>query len=321
MSIKPEHEIISEEDINVYECWKVLVKRKKILIGIFLIPVIMATIISVSLPRFFRGESEIVIAALPAPHVSSVITAPNIVKLTANTGNKLKEKIFFNNPDAIKSVSVSIPKIAKDRVEIIINAKTAEIMPQAFQNVLYYIGNIPAIKEEIARIQADNVLRTEMLKEEADFKIKKLIEAKKANLLYFNYITEIMKNKQLSYAAINPSDLIVKDTHLSLEIASLQQAKRSMVTKELLPIINNVDPANSTKKNDALLEKMSSQSIKVTVGTLGPISITKQPSDSKVKQIIIITGLISLVSGIFMVFLLDYIDRIKERENKFIATK
>ena len=33
---KPEHEIIPKEEINLYDYWKVLVKRKKILIGIFL---------------------------------------------------------------------------------------------------------------------------------------------------------------------------------------------------------------------------------------------------------------------------------------------
>ena len=86
-----------------------------------------------------------------------------------------------------------------------------------------------------------------------------------------------MKKKQISFININPADLIKKDADLSLEIMNLQN-------------------------------------VKVTAGTLDPPSITKQPSNAQIKQRIIITGLLSLFAGIFVVFFLQYIDRIKARE-------
>jgi uncharacterized protein involved in exopolysaccharide biosynthesis len=61
---------------------------------------------------------------------------------------------------------------------------------------------------------------------------------------------------------------------------------------------------------------MNLLNVKVTVGILGPPSITKQPSNAQIKNIIIITGIISLMAGIFGVFFLDYIARMKARENK-----
>jgi hypothetical protein len=257
MNTKLESEIIAEDEINLYDYWKVLVKRKKILIGIFLVPLVIVTIVSLSLPRYYRGESEISVPALPAP---------NIVRLIGNIDDNQKVKIFTNNPGAIKSALISLPKKSTDKVNIIVDANTADIIPQAFKNIFDYISNLPEIKQQSARI-----------KEETDLKIKHLIEAKKANLVFLDQITDIMKKRQISFTPVNPADLIKKDADLSLEIMNLQN-------------------------------------VKVTVGILGPPSITKQPSNSRIKQIIMITGLLSLFTGIFVVFFLEYINRMKARE-------
>ena len=160
MNSKPEHEIIPEEEINLYDYWKVLVKRKKVFIGIFLVPLVIVTIISLSLPRYYRGESEISIPALPASNIPSVRTAPNIVRLIGNIDDSQKVKIFTNNPDAIESVSISLPKISTDKVNIIVEAKTADVIPQAFNEILDYVNNLPEIKEENARIKAENDIKT-----------------------------------------------------------------------------------------------------------------------------------------------------------------
>ena len=290
-SSRSNFEARQDDEINLYDYWKVLVKRKKILIGIFLVPSVIVTIISLCLPRYYRGESDISIPALPASNIPSVITAPNIVNLAGNIDDTQKAKIFANNTDAIKSVSVSLPKKSTDKVNIIIDAKTADVISQAFKDIFNYISNLSEIKGEIARIQAETDLKTERIIEETDFKIKKLIEARKANLIFLNDLSDMIKKRQIPFININPADLVRKDGDLSLEIINLQQAKTDMIKKKEL-------------------------NIKVTAGILGPPSITKQPSNSRIKQIIIITGLLSLFTGIFVVFFLEYIERMKARENK-----
>ena len=289
MNTKLESEIIAEDEINLYDYWKVLVKRRKILIGIFLVPLVIASAISLSLPRYYRGESEISIPALPASNIPSVITAPNIVRLIGNIDDSQKVQIFTNNSGAIKSVSASLPKKSTDKVNIIVDAKTADIIPQAFKDIHSYISMLPEIKGEIARIQAETDLKTERIMEETDFKIKKLIEVRKANLIFLNDMSDMIKKRKLPFININPADLVRKDGDLSLEIINLQQAKTDMMKKKEL-------------------------NVKVTAGILGPLSITKQPSNSRIKQIIMITGLLSLFTGIFVVFFLEYIDRMKARE-------
>ena len=273
-SSRSNFEARQDEEINLYVYWKVLVKRKKIFIGIFLVPLVIVTIVSLSLPRYYRGESEISDPAIPAP---------NIVNLVGDINDTQKVKIFTNNPGAIKSALISPSKKSTDKVSIIIDAKTADIIPQAFKDIHDYINNLPEIKGEIARIHTETDLKIE----EADFKLQKLIEAKKANLIYLNHI--MMKKWQLMYQTVNPADLIEKDADLTLKINNLQQAKKDMMMKKEL-------------------------NVKVPVGMLRPPSITKQPSNSQIKQRIIMTGILSLFAGIFVVFFLEYIDRIKARE-------
>ncbi len=274
MDSRPENDITSEEEINLYDYWKVFVKRKKIFIGIFLVPLVIATIASLNLPRYYRGESEISSAVLPAN---------DIINLIKNIDDTKKNKIFKNNPGAITRVSSSLPTKSANKANIIVEAKTADIIPQAFIDIIDYINNSPEFKQQLPRI-----------KEVTDFKIKKLMEAKEANQIFLNQITNIMKKRkqplvvftvnQANVIMINPADLIKKDADLSLEIMNLRN-------------------------------------VKMTVGTIGPPSISKQPPNSRIRQIIIITGMLSLTAGIFIVLFLDYIERMKARENKRMASK
>lgn len=274
MNIKPESKIIADDEINLYDYWKVLVKRKKILIGIFLLPLVIVTIVSLSLPRYYRGESEMTILSMPAGESRGpLIPAIHLIKFMENIDDTLKAKIFKNNPGAIKSALVSLSRKSPGsqgsvdgKVNIIVEAKTADIFPQAFEDLVEYMNNLPEVNRPLARI-----------KEDADLKIKSLIEARKANRVTLGQITEMMEKKQITIINITPADLINKDTELHLQIKNLQAAK-------------------------------------VAVGKLAPLPITRQPTNSQIKQSIIITGLISFFTGIFVVFFLEYIDRMKARE-------
>jgi hypothetical protein len=260
MNMKPKTEIIPDEEVNLYDYWKALVKRKKTFFGIFLVPLVLVIIISLGLPRYYRGESEI---------TNTLIPAPKIVNLIGEIDDTKKVKIFADNAGAIDSVLILPSKSnSNDKINIIIEAKTAGIIPRAFKDIFDYIGNLPEIKETLA-----------VKKEETDLRITKLIEAKKATLLFLSQITDMIKRRQISIIYINPADLIKKDADLSIEIMNLQHEK-------------------------------------VTAGTVGLPSITKQPSNALIRQIIIITVILSLFTGIFVCFFLDYLERMKAREKK-----
>jgi len=277
---KPTGEIIALYEVNIYDYWKVLAKKKKIFLGIFIVPLVLVIIISLIMPRYYRGESEI---------VNPVIPASNIVSLIGSIDDAKKAKIFTDNSDAIKSVLISLPKKSTDKVNLTINAKKAEIIPLASRDIFNYISSLPDIKGNVAAIQAENDLKTERLIEETDYKIKKIREVKEANSTFLNDMSDMIKKRKLAIININPADLVRKDGDLALEIKKLEQLKSDTLKKKEL-------------------------NVKLTIGTLRPASITKQPSNTQIKNIIIITGILSFMAGMFVVFFLDYIERMKARE-------
>jgi hypothetical protein len=258
---KPENKFIQEEEINLYYYWKVLVRRKRVFIAIFLVPIAIVAGVSLLQPRYYLGQREI---------INPVIPPQNIVGLLGNFDDAKKAEVFINTPGAIKSVLLSAPKNTKDRVSILLESNSADVMPQAFLDLENYIRNVDEIKDATVKMTA-----------EIDYQLEAFLRAKKANLLFLNRITDMMKNqRESSHIYINPADLIEKDADLLLEINRLQREK-------------------------------------LTKGSFGPISVTKLPTISQIMIRIICVGILSLLAGIFVVFvLLDYIDRVRTRENK-----
>jgi len=223
----PECENIPEDEINLYDYWKVLVKRKKVFIGIFLIPLMIGAAVSLILPRHYRGECEI---------INPVIPPQTIVSLLGDFDETKKAEVFHNSPAAIKSVLLAIPKKPNDRVNIIVEGNTADVIQQAFQDLDNYICNLREFKEELARIHY-----------KTDLQIAALVEAKKANLLFLGHINAMMRKGNLPSISINPADLIKKDADLSLEIMNLQRAKAKEEEKGSLgPISITTLPSKST---------------------------------------------------------------------------
>ena len=56
-----------EDEINLYDYWKVIVKRKRLIIGLFVIAILASAIISFLMPKIYRGE---VILKLPTKELT-----------------------------------------------------------------------------------------------------------------------------------------------------------------------------------------------------------------------------------------------------------
>jgi len=270
--MKTENKIDSEEEINLYACWKLLLERRKIFFVIFLCPVLIAAVISISLPRYYRGEGTIyypVIPIWPVAIAEAEAPAPYFIKIIGEIDEAKRSAIFTKNPQAINRVSITLPKKSNDKLLIFIDAKTADIIPQAYNDMFHYISNLPEIKGE-----------TERIKREVDLKEKNLTEARKANQVFLNQVTDMMKNKQIPHISVSLADLIKADVDLSLEIKKLHDAGR----------------------------KFSTQS---------PLSISVQPTDSHLKMMIVSTAVLSLAAAIFVVFFfVDFIEHIRRSGNK-----
>ncbi len=104
-------------------------------------------------------------------------------------------KIFNNYSVAVKTVLISSSQKSTDKLRVMIEAKKADIIPRAFDDLLGYINNLPEIKKEVDKINVEKDKKTQMLMEEADFRIQKLKEAQKANLIFLHQVTNRMKQQ------------------------------------------------------------------------------------------------------------------------------
>ncbi|BCB96345.1 hypothetical protein JZK55_12670 [Dissulfurispira thermophila] len=62
-----------EDEINLYDYWKVIVKRKSLIIGLFLVVTVASSIISLLMPKIYRGEVVLKLPAITSKELLSVI--------------------------------------------------------------------------------------------------------------------------------------------------------------------------------------------------------------------------------------------------------
>lgn len=54
-------------------------------------------------------------------------------------------------------------------------------------------------------------MKLDRLIEETDFKIKKIKEAREANLIFLNELSDMIKKRKITIVNFNPADLVRKD--------------------------------------------------------------------------------------------------------------
>jgi len=283
MSMRPQNEVISEE-ASLYDYWQVLKKRKRIFLSIFLIPTVATIVIGLNLPRYYRAECEIT--------GMSMLTAPGVAGQISGIARTEKAKIFSNRAQAIKSVFVSFPQKSTDRLNIVAEAKTEGTAEQALRDVFHHIETLPEIRSTIEKMQKEQVLKREKFLQETDVQIGVLTNMKKENLIFLDQVKAMIKDKRLSVLSYNPADLIRKDADLSIEINKLQQAKRDATVK---------------------------QAVNITLGILGPPSITRHPSNAQIRRVMVFVALLSLFVALVVIFFLEYLEKMNVLRNQRLA--
>ncbi|MDP2279083.1 MAG: Wzz/FepE/Etk N-terminal domain-containing protein, partial [Nitrospirota bacterium] len=224
------------DEINLYDYWKVIVKRKRLIIGLFLVSVLAATVISLLMPKIYRGE---VILKLPS------ITAKEMVAII---GKIDAEKFLPTTHHLVSDVKLNTLKDSTDKLRLIIEAKNTDAIPSAMTDFVGYLNNFSlinrAIKEE----------RERLIKQSEELSI--VIE--QSNKLAETYEKLLKAGKYVpigfSLAGFYPADIRKKISDWEVEKFTIDQTLQRPKGVEMLekPYIlkNPVKP--SIKKNIAL---------------------------------------------------------------------
>jgi capsular polysaccharide biosynthesis protein len=197
----------SSDEINLYDLWKVIVKRKRLIIGLFLVVVILTTIISFLMPKIYRGEA--VLNVLP-------YEAMPPKEITDTIGNIDKEKraiILPKTNSSVTDMKLKVFKDSKDKIGIIIDSKNVDDIPKALSELVDYINNIDVVKlnvkEEKERLLKRSAELSDIVQSSSDLSITYL---------------KLLKSGKLLPMGFNPVDLNKRIADIKLEKLGVEQS-------------------------------------------------------------------------------------------------
>ena len=135
-----------DDEINLYDLWKVIAKRKMLIMGLFIIAVGLTAISSFMMPNIYRGEAVLLV------NLKSEVT--NAKELIDSIVSIDREKIFrimpknYSNVMHIKLVAF---RNSDDKIAVTINAKKIDDIRSALLEVVRYLNNMEMIKSAVTR--------------------------------------------------------------------------------------------------------------------------------------------------------------------------
>ena len=265
-----------DDEINLYDLWKVIAKRKMLIIGLFIVIVGITAIGSFMMPNIYRGE-----AALSLLFDPNLISPEEITNVIGNIDRPKLSKMVpksYSNVKRIKLNPIKKSTREKDKTEnkltVTIDAKKIDVIPGALSEVIGYLNNMDIVKDAMMRNKETLVMQkaelSDLIKNSPDLKATyyKMIEAGKLTTTQFDPI-------EIEQKIIN-----IKLDLLRIDQTILRFNKNSGFEIALQPFISDI------------------------------------PVSPKILRNVILAGMISLFWGIFLALFIEYIGNVKNRNNR-----
>ncbi len=133
----------SFDEINLYDLWKVIVKRKKLIVGLFIGVVTLTAIISFNMPKIYIGEAVLMVQS------AANITAKDIVDFVGNLDEGKKAKMLPTTSALINDIKLSPLKESKDKISVIIEAKDPNAIKTSLSEIIEYISAIDIVRNNV----------------------------------------------------------------------------------------------------------------------------------------------------------------------------
>ena len=263
-----------DDIMNFYNLWKVLAKRKMIIIAIFLISVLGAAIFCYTRPPIYRLETYAKLSLMSKELMQKDLmrketpTAKDLASMIGKIDREKKAIIFSKSADEITEAKIDDMKGTTDKFKITIESHNRENLPAALQELIEYIENIREIKNDYEKIIS-----------EIDEKINNVNEAVIKNDFHIKEIEKRLNSSKLLPVGFDPVEINNKIVDLKMEKYRLEQERQSYKPIQLLeePFISN-NPVNPRKA-----------------------------------MIMAIAGMVSLLFGILLAFFAEYYERARNR--------
>ncbi len=270
-----------EDEINLMDYIQVIRKRKWLIILGTLICMIVAAIISLLMPKIYRGEAtfntakeritvvgetgkEIII-------VKEIITAKEMVSFIGKLDKEKLKQVLPKTYNSINSIQLNPLRDSADKFQLIIEAERVDDIPIAISGFVEYIDNNPLIRHSVEEAKERLLKQIEEL--------SKFIESSKELVKAYD---NLIKTGRLILVGFNPIELNKRISDIKIEKLQVEQTLKRLKGIEMV-----AQPYISSK-----------------------------PVKPKVKQNIVIAGLVSLFAGIFLAFFMEFLEKNKANLGK-----
>ena len=194
------------DEINLYDLWKVIAKRKKLIIGLFIVIVIPTAIVSFRMPDIYRGEACLLVIIN-----SEIIKAKEITDLIGGIDNEKQLRIVPKSYPSVKHIMFNAIKDSKDKIIVTIDARKIDDIPRALSEVVAYLNNIDIIKSQVSRDKAIYLKQSEELSD--------LIKSSPDLLATYN---KLFSAGKLTTVGFNPVEVNKKIIDIKVDLLAVE---------------------------------------------------------------------------------------------------
>jgi hypothetical protein len=285
MNTRNKEGLTYEDKVTLYDYWVIILKRKNLIIGLFLVSVFLTTVISLLMPKIYRGEVILNVVniakkvetdtglsmypwpiLIPGRSVTDTITSKQIIDIIGRIDDEKIRTILSKDPSNVQSIRITEVRGSLSALRVRVESKKREEIQDLLIEVSKYLENVPIIKRSVREHRA----RVNKQIEEASFLIREYEDFSKR-------VVNMAKKRELAILGFDPIDMNIKVSKLKVQRLELEQFLENITGIEVIS-----EP-----------------------------SISKRPVKPKLMRSIIFAGLISLFVGIFLAFFMENKEKIR----------
>jgi len=273
-----EHQIKeSPDEITIFDLWKVIANRRRLIIGIFLTIVISTAIINFLMPKIYRGTAVMSIWQNEAASISMTttkippkegISANEMAEIIGNVDNEKRLKILPKTHDSVTDIKFNPFKDSKNKLTVIIDAKNSDDIAVALAELLDYINNLDSVKLTVKE-EREKLVR----------QLSDLSEIIRSSSELAGTYHRLLKDGKLLTVGFNPIDLDKKIADMKIE---------KLIVEQTLQRIQNGGLATASQ-----------------------LYVSKKPVKPRKLLNMVSAGVASLFIGVFLALFLEFVERIK----------
>ena len=277
---------IQEDEIDLRDYTNVIVKRKKLILAIFLVSVVTAAIVGLIMPKIYE--------------ITSIVQLGNV------------NELLIKNEEA-KSIMLNQNLLLSIINELGLKSGAESLQVESLQKVI-----------KISDVSGTNLLKIKITYPDIDtvFKIHDAIVnplIAQGQDMYKQRVAIINDRlKELNSSIKNAEGDIIRTQNLIMDIPSskeIPQAEislRMIILQNTLPKYENNLTDLRNQRNDLRILLANSKDFKVFDAPIRPIN----PVGPKKKQNVLIAGMLSLMFGVFLAFVMEFWQKNKEGKTK-----